>query len=340
MSETTHTTIATWVMPILSAIEPYIDAKSALEKTGIDANCISDSNQRISIENMRRLWELAEEVSGDDCIGLEVIKYISPTSFHAITYAHHASSSMRESLERLKKFSSVISTAVGINITDEKDEVVVSWELVEFEHAPSHQAIDAFMALLVMATQTLGNSLATNIRSVKLKRPKPKDSTRHDEIFNCPIYFESDIYEMRLAKEFVDTVVPTGNAELVRINEQVLAEYLTRFNKSDIVASVYSALIELMPNGEPTREKVAGVLGTSSRSLHRKLNDLNTSYKVILDDTRKHLAMQYIKQSDLSITTITYQLGFLDSSSFSRSFKRWAGCSPSDYRKKSKESSD
>jgi len=340
MSETTHTTIATWVMPILSAIEPFCDAKTALEKTGIDANCISDSNQRISVENMRRLWNLAEEVSGDDCIGLEAIKFISPTSFHAITYAHHASSSMRESLERLNKFSSVISTAVSINITDEKDEVVVSWCPVDGINEPVFHAIDAFMALLVISTESFGNNLPTNIRGVKLKRPKPKDTTRHDEIFKCPISFDSGICEIRLAKEFVDTVVPTGNAELVRINEQVLAEYLTRFNKSDIVASVYNALIELMPNGEPTREKVAAVLGTSSRSLHRKLNDLNTSYKVILDDTRKHLAMQYIKQSDLSITTITYQLGFLDSSSFSRSFKRWAGCSPSDYRKKSKENND
>ena len=334
MSETNHTTIATWVMPILAAIEPFCDAATALKKAGIDAQCIQDSNQRVAVDKMRTLWEFAEQISGDDCIGLEAIKHISPTSFHAITYAHHASSSMRESLERLQKFSSIISTAVGLDIHDEKDEVVVKFHMAEDIFEPNFHAIDAFMALMVEATQALLNNSANNILSVRLKRDKPKDTSRHEGIFNCPIYFNSDIYEIRLAKQFVDQLVPTGNAELVRINEQVMAEYLSRFNKSDIVASVYNALIELMPHGEPTREKVAAVLGTSSRSLHRKLNELDTSYKVILDDTRKHLAMQYIKQSDLSITTITYQLGFLDSSSFSRSFKRWTGSSPSEYRKK------
>jgi AraC-like DNA-binding protein len=333
MSDTSHTTIATWVMPILGAIESFCDASNALKKAGIDAQCIQDSNQRVAVDKMRTLWEVAEQVSGDDCIGLEAIKYISPTSFHAITYAHHASSTMRESLERLQKFSSIISTAVGLDIFDENDEVVVKFRMAQDAMEPSFHAIDAFMALTVEATQTLLNSNENSIRNVKLKRDKPRDSSRHEAIFNCPIQFNSDIYEIRLAKQFVDKVVPTGNAELVRINEQVLAEYLSRFNKSDIVASVYNALIELMPHGEPTREKVAAVLGTSSRSLHRKLNELDTSYKIILDDTRKHLAMQYIKQSDLSITTITYQLGFLDSSSFSRSFKRWTGSSPSEYRK-------
>ncbi len=334
MSEIIHTTIATWVMPILAAIKPFSDAPSALEKAGIDASCIQDSNQRVAVDKMRTLWEFAEQVSGDDCIGLEVTKYISPTSFHAITYAHHASSSMRESLERLQKFSSIISTAVNLKIFDEGDEVVVKFHLTTDTPEPSFHAIDAFMALTVEATKTLLNNTDKNICSVKLKRDKPRDASRHEAIFNCPIYFNSDIHEIRLAKQFVDQIVPTGNAELVRINEQVLAEYLSRFNKKDIVASVYNALIELMPNGEPTREKVAAILGTSSRSLHRKLNELDTSYKVILDDTRKHLAMQYIKQSDLSIITISYQLGFLESSSFSRSFKRWTGSSPSDYRKK------
>ncbi len=111
MSEITHTTIATWVMPILKAIEPFCDNSKALEQVGIDPNSISDSNQRIPLTKMRHLWKLAEDVSGDDCIGLEVIKYISPTSFHAIYNAHHASSSMRESLERLVTFSRIISTA-------------------------------------------------------------------------------------------------------------------------------------------------------------------------------------------------------------------------------------
>ncbi len=334
MTDSAHTTIATWVMPILSALEPYRDSLSILEEVGIDAKCIEDANQRISIDKMKRLWLLAEDLSGDDCIGLEAIKYVNPTSFHALVYAHQASSYLRESLERMIKFSSVVSTAVKLEVIDENDEVIIRWHLAKGIDEPSHHALDAFMAMLVKSGHK-GKGEGEKpkfINSVKLNRPPPKDEARFAMIFNCPLTFDNDINEMRISRSFVDKKLATGNPELVRINEKVMAEYISRFNKNDIVASVYNALIELMPNGEPTREKVASALGTSSRNLHRKLSGLNTSYKAILDDTRKRLAMQYIRQSDISITTITYELGFLDSSSFSRSFKRWTGKSPSEYR--------
>ena len=333
MSESAHTTIATWVMPILRALEPYCDGQEILEKAGIERACIEDANQRIPIDKMKRLWELAEEVSGDDAIGLQVIKHVTPTSFHALTSAHNASSSMRESLELLKKFSDVVSTAVYLETTETDKEVIVVWHTVDGIPYPSHHAIDAFMALMVLAGQQLATDKEKHIISVQLTREPPKDTSLHEELYNCPITFSADHCELRLSREFVDTPIPSGNTELVRINEQVMTEYLARFRKNDVVGSVYKALIELMPQGEPTQEKIAKLLGTSSRSLHRKLKELDSSYKTILDDTRKHLAMQYIRQSDLSITSITYRLGFLDSSSFSRSFKRWTGLSPSEYRK-------
>ncbi len=244
-----------------------------------------------------------------------------------------ASSTIRESLERMVKFSNVVSTAVNIEIEDHDDQVIVTMHRVSDMLELSHHALDAFIGMLVTQGRQAVHNNPEYIHWAKLKRPAPKDTLRHQEAFNCPINFSSDCYQVCLNRALVDQVIPSGNAELVRINEQVLADYMSRFNKNDVVAGVYHALIELMPKGEPSREKVADMLGTTSRSLHRKLNDMDTSYKTILDDTRKSLALQYIRQTDISITTITYQLGFLDSSSFSRSFKRWTGQSPSDYRK-------
>jgi len=334
MSALPHNTIATWLIPILKAIEPFCDAKTALATVGIDPKCIGDADQRVPLAKMHALWELAEQVSEDDCIGLEATKYINPTSFHAITYAHHASSSLRESLERLNKFSSVISTAAIISARDDNEDVVVTLNLVEGAEALSVQAADAFMAIIVLAAKNLVSSLENPVRSAKFKRLSPRDTARHKAIFKCPLSFACDDYEIRIAKRFVDQPLATGNAELVRINEKVLAEYIARFNKDNLVAVVYSTLIELMPEGEPTREKVCKVLGLSSRNLHRKLADVGTSYKDILEDARKRLALQYIEQRSLAITTIAYQLGFLDSSSFARSFKRWTGLSPSDFRKR------
>lgn len=52
----------------------------------------------------------------------------------------------------------------------------------------------------------------------------------------------------------------------------------------------------------------------------------------MLADTRRDLALQHLAEADCAIGEVAYLLGFADSSSFSRAFKRWTGQSPSQYR--------
>ena len=66
-------------------------------------------------------------------------------------------------------------------------------------------------------------------------------------------------------------------------------------------------------------------------TLQRRLSDEQTSYKEILDNTRHHLALRYIKQKHFPIGEIAYLLGFADPSNFSRAFKRWTGRAPTAY---------
>ena len=68
------------------------------------------------------------------------------------------------------------------------------------------------------------------------------------------------------------------------------------------------------------------------RSLQRKLQQKDTSFKKILNEVREDLALKYIKDSSLTVSEISFLLGFAETSSFSRAFKRWTGGSPKAYR--------
>jgi AraC-like DNA-binding protein len=92
------------------------------------------------------------------------------------------------------------------------------------------------------------------------------------------------------------------------------------------------ALLEHLPSGHVSEEEIAQGLHLSLRTLQRKLRDEGTSYKELLDETRRELATEYIKNPHVSISEITYLLGFSEPSNFSRAFKRWTGSSPSAFR--------
>jgi AraC-like DNA-binding protein len=67
--------------------------------------------------------------------------------------------------------------------------------------------------------------------------------------------------------------------------------------------------------------------------LIRRLKRGNTSYQRILDDVRKTLSRDFLLNSAMSISRISWRLGYQDPSNFSRAFRNWYGMSPQQYRK-------
>jgi AraC-like DNA-binding protein len=70
-------------------------------------------------------------------------------------------------------------------------------------------------------------------------------------------------------------------------------------------------------------------LGHSERTLTRRLADENTTYEEVVDQLRRSLALQYVKEPNLSVSQIAWLLGYEGSSSFNHAFVRWTGRSPS-----------
>jgi len=96
---------------------------------------------------------------------------------------------------------------------------------------------------------------------------------------------------------------------------------------------VKAVIIDQLPSGNVTNEKVARSLYMSSRKLQRQLQSAGTTFYTLLDEVRQDLAQKYLRAQDSSITEIGFLLGFSESSAFSRAFKRWMGVTPSEYRK-------
>jgi AraC-like DNA-binding protein len=71
----------------------------------------------------------------------------------------------------------------------------------------------------------------------------------------------------------------------------------------------------------------------SVRSLQRKLKEVGTTFRTLLDAVRKDLASTYVHDPDIELAEVASLLGFSDQSTFSRAFRRWTGHSPSEVRK-------
>ena len=197
---------------------------------------------------------------------------------------------------------------------------------------PANEAMDAGLALIIdMCRSCYGPEL--NPLLIEVRRPKPVAGLEQfEELFKAPIHFSSPDTTIYFDKEDVTKYLPTSNAEMARTNEKIIVYYLARLDKNNITSQVKAKLLDMLPSGNFTEEDVIQSLHLSQRTLQRKLKDEGTTYKELLDETRKELAKEYVNDTSLSFSEITYLLGFSEQSNFTRAFKRWQGQSPSAYR--------
>src|SRR5262249_45896155 len=118
---------------------------------------------------------------------------------------------------------------------------------------------------------------------------------------------------------------------LERHAEELLMKYPRRETLVDQVRSLIKAELT---GGDPSLAKIGRELGMSRRTLQRHLKAGNTSHHQILEETRKHLALEYLSRRGMTIGELAYLLGFSEQSAFCRAFKRWTGMSPTDFRRK------
>lgn len=95
----------------------------------------------------------------------------------------------------------------------------------------------------------------------------------------------------------------------------------------------------LMIRGEPKREHIARELALSVRTFQRLLAQHDTTYKALLESTRKQMALEYIKESSFAIQEVALLLGYTETSQFYKAFRRWFDRSPGYYRKEAVVSS-
>ncbi len=326
------TSLTSWARAIQVTLEQAgINSPALFAQAGLDPAQLADPNARYDLEGTTALWALARQATGNPNLGLDVGRNINQTTFHALGFSLMASRTLEDAFERLLRYFRIVSDAAELEFSACGDEYRFVIHPLARTQQPADEAIDAMMSVIIRTCRLLAGPRFAATR-VTFRRQKPEDTTVFEKVFRAPLRFAAEHTAIYMHRDTALEPLPAANAELARHNDQILAHYLTQLDKENLANRVHALLVEQMPNGEPSQERIARELHMSLRNLQRRLGAEGTSYTEILDSTRRQLALDYISSPRYSINEITYLLGYSDASSFHRAFKRWTGKSPRDYR--------
>lgn len=119
-----------------------------------------------------------------------------------------------------------------------------------------------------------------------------------------------------------------------------LEEWTSSAPAREFVACIRQ-VIETLSRGDdyPTIQQTAQFLGVSVRTLQRQLATAGMTHDLLIAEARFTTATHCLAETDLRILDLALDLGYSDHANFTRAFRRWAGCSPQEYRKRHRRDS-
>ncbi len=309
-------------------IESYgLDPDALFRAEGLEIRWPVEPGTRLPYSQVDSIRARAAEASGDPAFGLRTARCAHPSHFGALGYAVLASSTLRESFERIQRYGRVLNDRGRVEIIESGGELHLRL-FIDRESKNPQVRDDAIMAFIISLCRfNAGRDF--NANQVTFEHDPPDDPGPWETLFRCPLRFGADYNELTLSVADADRVLPSANPVLAKMNERIVIQRLAKLDRDNIPGRVRAAIMEQLPSGKVSDESVADALHMTARTLHRKLKDDGETFRSLLKSVRMELAAQYIADDSLTLTEITFLLGFSEMSSFSRAYRNWHGRTPS-----------
>jgi AraC-like DNA-binding protein len=172
-------------------------------------------------------------------------------------------------------------------------------------------------------------------RHVSFAHSAPDDSSEHQRFFRAPLRFAAGTNSMIFDRTDAARPMQAADEALSSIVRRRLDKVLTEREvraSAPLAERVRHLIVTQLGHAPLTPDAVARTLAVSRRTLSRRLADEGTSFRAILDGVRREFACALLQDRSLSIGDITFFLQYSEAAVFTRSFRRWTGQTPREFR--------
>ncbi|MES2817662.1 MAG: AraC family transcriptional regulator [Pseudomonadota bacterium] len=306
-----------------------------LEQYGLDPQRLAEPRGRLTIPRYMRLGHAAIQLTGEPALGLLMGRFsrFSQLGLAGVTAAQ--APNVREAARALIRYEPLYAANYRGHSSFHEDPQG-AW--LRFYSISPYNAYNRFVIDSVLAGWLcqLGSLAGQRLSPVKvdIEFPAPAYAERHLELLGSAPQFGAAFNQLRLDSASLALPnpehCPSTWAQLLELCEREL-DQLTRTRS--LRERITQLLGPLLNGREPDLEEVAARLQLPTWTLRRKLAEEGAQFRGILNDTRRDLAMTYIRDTELAFGEIAYLLGFASAEAFQRAFKRWNAQTPGEFRR-------
>jgi AraC-like DNA-binding protein len=298
---------------------------------GIKAVILEDVNARIPRSQLLHLWLQTARRLPDPHLGIHLGERARPRAANVVTYLAMSSHTLREALERFIRYQRILDEGSGVQLTDAGAQTFIRIQFGSRELPATCDEIEYWSVLLLKYGRWIAG-FDLPLREVRFSHPAPEDTSEHDRIFGCRLCFDAAESGLLIDSAELDRPSLHANPEVARTHERFADDCLTRLDDCSLKRQLRELLSTVLERGPRDLQTAATTLHIGMRTLQRRLRDEGTSYRQVVDELRRDIALSRLAKTDAPIEEITYLIGFSELSPFYRAFRRWTGKTPVEYR--------
>jgi AraC-like DNA-binding protein len=340
--EVTIVTEETMAAGFAASLADYACARGArrevlLAASGLTEADLSFQDNRIPVAAYQALIGTAIRHTGDTAL---LVRHTLDTELETMSVVGqilHTSASLRHSIEQLNRYLHLMGD-VELPMGVDRFELLSSdgglWIVDHLVSTPdkSFWAEASFARFISEFRRSFPD--ATFEIAMEVTYAPPPHVDQYPELFRVPVQFNARRNALQIdpVGDSPETQFEPGNAYAFYLFTRHADGMLAKLQaEKTIRAQIEAQILPKLHEGTISMDKAAKDLAMSRQTLYRRLKEEGITFAEVHDALRRRMAMEYLGGQKVTVNETAYLVGFSESSSFVRAFKRWTGLSPTAY---------
>ncbi len=297
--------------------------------TGFTGEDLLAAEPRLSFTEQMQLCRNALAIS-EPGFGLRIGAQLQLAAHGALGTAMQNSNDLQHALETFTELGGARASFFRLDIHAQEEDAVITLTIDGLDEDLVPFFSESILSTLCHAIAFYAGSTDV-ITGLEVGYPAPRYQQSYGDAFGVTPEFAAEATRIHLPAACLRMTThdpdPQVYADAVARCRQEIEQLGSR---TDTVAAVEQFLWS-NPGKLWGVDELADALNTSTRTLLRRLKSQDTSYQELRDGVLRQQAELYL--GSMSVADTAAALGFADESSFRRSFKRWTGVAPGDFRR-------
>jgi AraC-like DNA-binding protein len=300
----------------------------------IDMQALKDPDLRLPAEDHYRLWEYAQEVTGNPAVGLQAGQVVDPERMGLVGHVFFNCDNMGQAVAQYVRLHRLINESVTLSFEQVGDLAILTWQ----PDTPGHYCRQDMDRTLSAALTRARHFIHPGIQAewADIAHPEPAYAPDYEKLFGGPVHFDCQVTRLAFKSRHLSHPIPHRNPYVYSAVLKQVNTLLARLRPRRSFSRKIRRLISMqMSTNRIDADSLAKQCHMSRQTLYRRLKKEGLGFHELVEQVRKDKALRYVAADQYALGEIAFLLGFSELSAFSRAFKRWTGISPAQYRAQS-----